>query len=104
MICSVWMLTNTIGVPEETAAENQAMALLVMESTSCSVARGLKRMELTTVDRWSGKYVAAFLLQLYFIASWLNPRDTMLTDFLLISAQYSKKKEKTKRTNLEKDR
>lgn len=54
-ICSVWMLTNTIGVPEETAAENQAIALVVVELISCSFARGMKRIELTTVDRWSGR-------------------------------------------------
>lgn len=54
-ICSVWILTNTRGVPEETAAENQAIALMVMESISCSFARGMKRIELTTVDRWSGR-------------------------------------------------
>ena len=54
-ICSVWILTKTRGIPEETEAENHVMHLVVVASTQCSSGKGMKRMELTTEQRWSGK-------------------------------------------------
>jgi len=57
------MLTKTRGAPHETAAENQAMHLVVVDSTLRSCENGMKRMELITVERRSGKYVPTFFFQ-----------------------------------------
>lgn len=54
-VCSVWMLTKTRGAPEDAAAVNQAIHLVVVDSTLFSCGNGMKRMELITVERRSGK-------------------------------------------------
>lgn len=55
LICSVWILTKTMGIPPETAAENQAIVLTIVGSIRPSLGRGMKRMELITVERESGR-------------------------------------------------
>lgn len=80
------MLVKTSGMPEEMAAENQAMALTVGASVPLSLDKGMKRMELTTVERRSGKYEPTLFFQSYFIPFRWNPLKSRFTTRLLISA------------------
>lgn len=90
-ICSVWILTKTRGTPEEIAALNQAMHLAVVVLMQCSLASGINRMEVTTEQHWSGRYVPTFIFQSYFIPVLLNPLPCMFTALLLISAKLETK-------------
>lgn len=81
------MLTKMSGAPAETAAENQAMDLVMTASALCSSGNGMNRMEVMTVECRSGKYVPTFFFQSYLIPFFMEkaPKST-LTTLLLISA------------------